>query len=79
MNNYLCLFNTSCDASSSHGVEELKLKPSKYSYFHDGEEQQGSHECLLLLMDIMDKGFVHFCLYTLTIFPIIFLSNDLIL
>ena len=53
-----CIFDTAYNAPGWHGVNELKLKLSKYSKFCNGEAQQDSFECLLLLMDIVDKGFL---------------------
>ena len=55
-----CLIDTTYNASSSHGVDELKLKLSKYGNVDDGEAQQDSFQCLLLIMDILDKGFVRY-------------------
>ena len=50
-----CLVETAYNASSPHGVDELKLKLSKNSKFYNGEEQRDCDESLLLLVDIMDK------------------------
>ena len=51
-------FDTAYNTSSSRGVEKNLKKPSEYNAFFNDEVQQDSFECLLLLKDIMDKGFV---------------------
>ena len=39
-------------------IKTYKLKLSEYDAFYDDEVQQDSFECLLLLIAIMNKGFV---------------------
>ena len=53
-----CLLDTTHNAPGYHGVDELKPKLSKYSNFENEETLRDSFECILLLMDIMDKGCV---------------------
>ena len=51
-----CVFDTARKVSSWRGVDELKLKFSKYSNFYNGGTQQNNFESLLFLMGIMDRG-----------------------
>ena len=52
-----CLFDTAHKTPSAQEVETLKLQLSTYNNFFTGETQEGACECLMLLIEIMDKGF----------------------
>ena len=52
-----CLFDTAHKTQSAHEVETLKLQLSTYNSFLTGEIQEDACECLMLLIEIMDKGF----------------------
>ena len=63
INNYVegkiseCLFDTAYKTPSAQEVETLKLQLSTYNSFFTGETQEDASECLMLLIEIMDKGF----------------------
>ena len=50
-------FNTAHKTPSAQEVETLKLQLSTYNSFFTGEIQEDACECLLLLIEIMDKWF----------------------
>ena len=52
-----CLFNTAHTTPSAQEVETPKLQLSTYNRFFTGEIQEDACECLMLLIEIMDKGF----------------------
>ena len=52
-----CLFDTAHKTPSAQEVESLKLQLSTYNSFFTGEIQEDACECLMLLIEIMDKGF----------------------
>ena len=52
-----CLFDTAHKTPCAHEVETLKLQLSTYHSFFTGEIQEDACECLMLLIEIMDKGF----------------------
>ena len=52
-----CLFDTAHKTPSAQEVETLKLQLSTYNSFFTGEIQEDACECLMLLIEIMDKGF----------------------
>ena len=52
-----CLFDTAHETPSAQEVETLKLQLSTYNSFFTGEIQEDACECLMLLIEIMDKGF----------------------
>ena len=51
-----CLFETAQNACKSRDVDALKFRLIKYDSFYNGQIQQDSSECLMMLMDIMKKG-----------------------
>ena len=51
-----CLFNTAHNVTNLHSVDDLKLKLANYDSFYKGCVQQDSSECLMLLLEIIDKG-----------------------
>ena len=52
-----CLFDTAHKTPSAQEVETLKLQLSTYNSFFTGEIQEDACECLVLLIEITDKGF----------------------
>ena len=54
------LFNieTAYNAYSSTDVDVLKFQLVQYNQFYDGKNQQDSSECLLMLIEIINKGSV---------------------
>ena len=52
-----CLFDTAHKTPSAQEVETLKLQLSTYNSFFTGEIQEDACECLMLLIEIMDKAF----------------------
>ena len=61
-NNYVegkiseCLFDAAHKTPGAQEVETLKLKLSTYNSLFTGETQEDACECLMLLIEIMDKG-----------------------
>ena len=51
------LFDTAHKIPSAQEMEILKLQLSTYNNFFSGEMQEDAHQCLKLLINIMDKGF----------------------
>ena len=52
-----CLFDAAHKIPYAQEVETLKLELSTYNSFFTGETQEDACECLMLLIEIMDKGF----------------------
>ena len=52
-----CLFDTAHKTPSAQEVETLNLQLSTYNSFFTGEIQEDACESLMLLIEIMDKGF----------------------
>ena len=52
-----CLLATAHKTPSAHDVETPKLQLSTYISYFTGETQEDACECLMLLIEIMDKGF----------------------
>ena len=52
-----CLFDTAYKTPSAQEVETLKLQLSTYNSFSSAEIQEYACECLMLLIEIMDKEF----------------------
>ena len=52
-----CLFDTAHKTHSAQDVETQKLQLSTYNSFFAGETHEDACECLILLIEIMDKGF----------------------
>ena len=53
-----CRFDTAYNTSCWYGVDKHKPKLSEYNAFYNNEVLQDFFEGLLLLIDIMNKGFV---------------------
>ena len=52
-----CLFDTAHKTPSAQEAETLKLQLSTCNSYFTGETQEDACECLMLLIEIMDKGF----------------------
>ena len=55
------LFETACSASSSTGVDALKFRLVQYDSFYGGQSQQDSSECLMMLIEVINKDSVPYC------------------
>ena len=51
-----CLFQTAQNARSSKDVDALKFQLVRHDIFYNGQNQQDSTECLLMLMNIIHNG-----------------------
>ena len=51
-----CLFQTAHNARNSKDVDALRIKLVRQDTFYNGQNQQDSTECLLMLIDIIHKG-----------------------
>ena len=56
-----CLFDIEHKTPIAQEVETLKLQLSTNNSFFTGEIQEDACECLILLIEIMDKGFARLC------------------
>ena len=52
-----CLFDTAHKTPNEQEVETLKLQLFTHNSFFTGEIQEDARECLILLIEILDKGF----------------------
>ena len=53
------LFEIACNASSSTDVDALKFR--QYDKFYSGEQQEDASECLMMLIELINKGSVPYC------------------
>ena len=51
-----CIFQTAHNACNSKDVDALKFQLVHHDIFHNGQNQQDSTECLLMLINIIYKG-----------------------
>ena len=51
-----CLLQTAHNACNSKDVDALKFQLVRRDIFYNGQNQQDSTECLLMLINIIDKG-----------------------
>ena len=51
-----CFFNTAYNARNSKDVDALKIHLTRYNSFYNGQKQEDSLECLLMLIEIFNKG-----------------------
>ena len=51
-----CSFHTAHNAHHSKDVDALKFQLVRHDTFHNGQNQQDSTECLLMLINIIHKG-----------------------
>ena len=56
-----CLFETAHCAPSSTDVDALKFRLVQYITFYGGQIQQDSSECIMMLIEIINKGWVPYC------------------
>ena len=56
-----CLFDTAHSASHSTDVDALKFRIGQYDNFYDGQIQQDSLECFLMLIEGINRGSVPNC------------------
>ena len=55
------LFETAYSASSSTGVDALKFRLVQYDTLYGGQSQQDSSECLMMLIEVINKDSVPYC------------------
>ena len=55
------LFEIACSASSSTDVDVLKFRLIQYDEFYSGEQQEDASECLMMLLELINKGSVPYC------------------
>ena len=53
-----CLLQTTHNARNSKDVDALKFQLVRHGTFYDGQNQQDSTECLLMLINIINKGYM---------------------
>ena len=51
-----CMLQTAHNACNSKDVDALKFQLVRHDIFYNGQNQQDSTECLLMLINIIDKG-----------------------
>ena len=54
------LFEIACSASSSADVDALKFRLVQYN-FYSGKQQEDASECLMMLIELINKGSVPYC------------------
>ena len=57
------LFEIARSASSSTDVDALKFRLVQYDKFCSGEQQEDASECLMMLIELINKGSVPYCGY----------------
>ena len=55
------LFKIACSASSSTDVDALKFRLVQYDKFYSGEQQEDASECLMMIIQFINKGSVPYC------------------
>ena len=55
------LFEISCSTSSSTDVDALKFRLVQNDKFYSGEQQEDASECLMMLIELINKGSVPYC------------------
>ena len=55
------LFEIARSASSSTDVDTLRFRLLQYDKFYSGEHQEDASECLLMLIELINKGSVPYC------------------
>ena len=51
-----CMLQTAHNACNSRDVDALKFQLVRHDIFYNGQNQEDSTECLLMLINIIDKG-----------------------
>ena len=59
--NFKFIFEIACSASSSTDVDALKLRLVQYDKFYSGEQQEDASECVMILIEPINKGSVPYC------------------
>ena len=52
----ICIFETTHSTSNSKDVDALKFRLTQYDIFYNGQLQQDSSECPIMLIEVFDKG-----------------------
>ena len=55
------LFEIAHSPSSSTDVDALKLRLVQYDKFYSGDQQEDASECLMMLIELINKGSVPYC------------------
>ena len=55
------LFEIACSASGSTDVDALKFRLVQYDKFYSGQQQEDASECLMMLLELINKGSVPYC------------------
>ena len=55
------VFEIACSASSSAAVDALKFRLVQYDKFYSGKQQEDASECLMMLIEPIDKGSEPYC------------------
>ena len=55
------LFGIARSASSPTDVDALKFRLVQYDKFYSGEQQEDASECLMMLIELINKGSVPYC------------------
>ena len=55
------LFEIACSASSSTDMDALKFGLVQCDKFYSGEQQEDASECLMVLIELINKGSVPYC------------------
>ena len=55
------LFEIACRASRSTDVDAFKFRLVQYEKFYNGEQQEDASECLMMLIELINKGSVPYC------------------
>ena len=55
------LFEIACSASNSTDVDALKFRLVQYDKFYCGEQQEDASECLMVLIELINKGSMPHC------------------
>ena len=53
---FKCMLQTAHNACNSKDVDALKFQLVRHDIFYNGQNQEDSTECLLMLINIIDKG-----------------------
>ena len=53
------LFEIAPTASGSTDVDALKFRPVQYDKFYGGQNQEDALECLMMLIELINKGHYH--------------------
>ena len=55
------LFEIACNTSNSTDVDALKFRLVQYDKFYSGKQQEDASECLMMLIELINKGSVPYC------------------